>query len=163
MTRTEKFVIAAIIMILAGLLLPPVPSLPQSLLASPPSEYGADEDRVVVFISNTELDESGDRIEVTFTVINKTGQRIYFRGQSARYGSIFPYYLKDVDNDQGFGHCGNCWKTHSMKTGFGTTFRSSLHLDEKRGRYGFTFGYHHSGPFDQVSWSEHLAFPESNP
>lgn len=160
MTRTEKLLVVAIVMILVGLLLPPTPNLPQFMLASPSREISS-QDRVVVFVSDSKLDDSGRRLDLTLTVINQSGKRVYFRGQSARNGYIFPYYLKDVENDQGFGHCGNCWENYSMRSGFGTTFKSSLHLDENSGRIGFTFGYNKSGPFDQVSWSEQITFHEN--
>ncbi|MEQ1907099.1 MAG: hypothetical protein ABL888_23135, partial [Pirellulaceae bacterium] len=160
MTRIEKIVVAAIVMILIGLLLPSAATLPQFLLASPPEHSQTDHDGVIVFVSKSKLDKTGERLNLTLTVLNRTGRTIFFRGQSARFGSIFPYYLKDVDFDRGFSHCGNCWENYSIKSSFGTTFQSSLHASEKRGRYGFTYGFNSDGPYDQVSWSNHLEFPE---
>ena len=161
MTRVKNIlIVVAVVMILVALLLPPVANVPAFMLASPPTTTHPIDDGVVVFVSQSEMSESGDFLDVTLTVLNKTGQRIYFSGQSPRFGYIFPAYAKDVENDIGFAHCGNCWKQHSIIPGFGTTFKSTLHTDEKRGRYGFRFGYDNSGPSDQISWSENIAFPD---
>lgn len=162
MTRIHKTAIA-MLALSAALLVVPASNLPRFMLATPPPHLSNNEG-VIVFVSKSEIDPNSGGLKLQLTVINQSGKRIHFRGQSPTFGAIGPYYAKQIAPDGEFQtkpiHCGNCWCDHSLLSGFGTTFDATLWSGEKRGRYGFIFGNTTSGPFDQISWSEAIALPE---